>query len=129
MTYIDKDGIRYEIRWLRHKLTAVLMSHSSVVWTKFDKVKGSAKREVVEQRLKAYAEKHNWLAYPEVICAECAKAAGAVWPEGHIATFYRATCGICGKMEHVTESRDWGHFTTVEKLKALYRLAKGGEPG
>jgi hypothetical protein len=56
--------------------------------------------------------------YPEVVCNDCAKAAGKVWPEGHIATFYPAVCGICGEKKTCTEPRDWDHFTKEELEKA-----------
>ena len=33
----------------------------------------------------------------DYICADCATARGATWPEGHCATFHPATCEYCGK--------------------------------
>ena len=50
----------------------------------------------------------NW--YPNVICNDCAKAAGNTWPEGHIAAFYPAICSVCGEEKTCTEPRDWKHF-------------------
>lgn len=29
------------------------------------------------------------------LCGECADAAGAVWPPGHVATFHTGTCPLC----------------------------------
>lgn len=47
--------------------------------------------------------------YPSWVCTPCAKAAGAKWPEGHVATFHQDQCGVCLKITEVTQPRDWGY--------------------
>jgi hypothetical protein len=60
--------------------------------------------------------------YPAVICEDCAIATGKTWPEGHIATFYEAICGVCFQTKVCTEPRDWGGFS--EEELALARKAR-----
>lgn len=59
--------------------------------------------------------------YPAEICCDCGEKYGR-WPVGHVATFYRGTCGWCGKEAVVTEPRDFSHppapgTTAVTKKK------------
>ena len=47
--------------------------------------------------------------YPENICYACAIANGGKWLDGHMATFHIEYCGWCGKIQPVTEPRDYGY--------------------
>lgn len=41
------------------------------------------------------------------ICAECARAAGGRWMEGHAATQWVGTCEVCDKEKPCCAGRDW----------------------
>ena len=41
------------------------------------------------------------------ICSECADKAGAGWQDGHLATFWQGTCGLCGRQKGVTSPADY----------------------
>jgi len=41
------------------------------------------------------------------ICVDCAKAVGADFYEGHVATFHTGPCGVCLETKRVTEPRDF----------------------
>lgn len=43
------------------------------------------------------------------ICGLCARRAGATWPEGHQATFWKGCCDVCFKETVVcgVSDRDW----------------------
>ena len=41
------------------------------------------------------------------ICSECAKANGAMWPEGHCATFWSGKCQVCGQETSLCDVSDW----------------------
>ena len=41
------------------------------------------------------------------VCSECAKAHGAVWPEGHVCGWWYLACDVCGETKHCTAPRDW----------------------
>ena len=49
-------------------------------------------------------------AYPEWICRPCGEAHGRGMPEGHISTWHKDTCGVCGQLTSCTELRDFGHL-------------------
>lgn len=42
-----------------------------------------------------------------IICFDCAKENGAIWPEGHAATVWIGACGACGKTVAVCDVADW----------------------
>lgn len=46
----------------------------------------------------------NW---GEPICTPCAEGAGAVWPDGHVATWNQDKCGTCGKETAVCHPDDF----------------------
>lgn len=58
--------------------------------------------------------------YPDVICNDCAEAAGAQMPDGHLATYSLQKCGICLQEKPCTELRDWGY----PRIKELDRVAR-----
>lgn len=41
------------------------------------------------------------------ICSDCAKANGAAWPEGHLATWWNGLCDACGGIVGVCDVSDW----------------------
>lgn len=41
------------------------------------------------------------------ICLECARSNGAVWPKGHVATFWAGKCDLCGKETSLCDVSDW----------------------
>ena len=41
------------------------------------------------------------------VCADCAKAHGAVWPEGHVCGWWYQACDVCGETKSCTAPRDW----------------------
>jgi hypothetical protein len=41
------------------------------------------------------------------ICRECAECLGGTWPVGHCATFFEATCGMCGQKKMMCDVGDW----------------------
>lgn len=61
--------------------------------------------------------------YPDVICTKCAESCGKTWPKGHVATFSKQICGICGNLTISTECRDWGHFSD-EEVKIMRKKAQ-----
>lgn len=128
MNYIDENGSLYEVYFNCCSLLQVTVTDHHGRRTKFAGVTGSKTEEVVQQRLDAYAIKHGLVAYPDVICADCAERTGKRMRPGHVASFYPGLCGICGILKVVTQPRDFGHWRTVEELKALYRVAhRGGD--
>lgn len=126
--YIDKEGNRYTVALSldTKKYQAVVVIPKSRC-RRLDAIARHKEASKVQEALDSYAQKHDWLPYPTVVCDSCAKASGKTWPDGHIATFYPGICGVCGIMSTVTEPRDWGHFNTTEELKALYQVALNGE--
>lgn len=46
--------------------------------------------------------------YPNWACAECGKEHGS--RTSSIASWHYGKCDVCGKNNHVTEPRDFGHF-------------------
>lgn len=123
--FVDECGRLYEVCWNCRGLMQVTVTDATTR-TKFAAITGSKTAEVVQQRLNAYALKHGFVAYPDVVCTDCAMRTGKTWPEGHVATFYPGICGICGIMSIVTQPRDWGHWRTAEELNALHRVAHEG---
>jgi hypothetical protein len=131
LTWIDDCGRLYEVCWNCRNLIQVTRTDLAVDFhhgrrTRFDKITGSRRTEVVQQRLDAYALKHGLVAYPDVVCDDCARRIGKTWPTGHIATFYTSECNVCGIIKVVTECRDWGYLKTIEELKALHRVVHEG---
>lgn len=53
--------------------------------------------------------------YPGWVCSPCAKAAGGVFPDGHLATFHYDHCHVCGHWRSVTEPRDFGYPIFTKK--------------
>lgn len=50
------------------------------------------------------------------ICFECAKARGAVWPEGHVATMTEITCKYCnGKNQKEIFIAPWVDYNWPNK--------------
>ena len=41
------------------------------------------------------------------ICDDCARGNGAIWPEGHLATFWPGTCSVCGEEKSCCAVSDW----------------------
>jgi hypothetical protein len=41
------------------------------------------------------------------ICADCAKANGATWPQGHIATFWPGQCQVCKDVKGLCDVSDY----------------------
>jgi hypothetical protein len=41
------------------------------------------------------------------ICSECARKNGAVWPEGHVATFHEGKCYTCKQQKVLCAVSDW----------------------
>jgi hypothetical protein len=41
------------------------------------------------------------------ICGACARARGATWPEGHVATMWVGVCGACNEQKAVCCVTDW----------------------
>jgi hypothetical protein len=41
------------------------------------------------------------------ICGDCAKANGAVWPDGHVATWSEGTCSVCKQTVATCAVSDW----------------------
>lgn len=41
------------------------------------------------------------------ICPDCARENGAVWPEGHAATFWPGKCQVCGQDKGLCDVSDW----------------------
>jgi hypothetical protein len=41
------------------------------------------------------------------ICRECAEHNGAVWPTGHVATFWTGGCDVCLTEKGVCDVSDW----------------------
>lgn len=41
------------------------------------------------------------------ICSECAKANGATWPDGHVATFWTQNCDVCHEEKGICDVSDW----------------------
>ena len=41
------------------------------------------------------------------ICAKCAEANGATWPDGHLATFSVTKCQVCAKERSTCDVSDW----------------------
>jgi hypothetical protein len=127
LTYVDECGRLYEVCFNCRNSFQVTVTDVADRWrrTKLVGVTGSKRPEVVEQRLAAYALKHDLVVYPDVICADCAQRAGKQMAEGHIATFYPAICDACGELVTCTEIRDYNHLKTVAELIAFHRIASG----
>jgi hypothetical protein len=48
--------------------------------------------------------------YPVWVCFPCGEAArGTPMPKGHVCTVHMDICHVCGKVEYVTEPRDFGY--------------------
>lgn len=41
------------------------------------------------------------------LCSDCAMKNGAIWPEGHAATFHVSDCDICGEEKSLSHTSDW----------------------
>jgi hypothetical protein len=41
------------------------------------------------------------------LCSDCAKLNGAVWPEGHVATFHEGDCHFCKEKRAICCESDW----------------------
>ena len=53
--------------------------------------------------------------YPAAICAPCGEKHGRRSLATYISTWHMATCDICGKLDSVTEPRDFGHLRKTWK--------------
>jgi hypothetical protein len=56
---------------------------------------------------------------PGWVCFSCADKRGAKIPVGHVYTVHKGVCGICNKIQTVTEPRDFGK--TRKLLKVLFK--------
>ena len=54
------------------------------------------------------------------ICQKCAEKHGGKMPDGHLATFHRSACTICGTVADVTEPRDYGLVVVVGECGGAY---------
>lgn len=80
-------------------------------WVSFVPDEWQAVQEAVsfmmEQCRNEDKEKHP--EYPGWVCYRCGASHGKK-TVGESATWHKGTCGVCGKDDHVTEPRDFGHL-------------------
>ena len=125
--FIDENGNRYELALEPgYNIWYVCRYGANGSRSRFGAVPGSKDRDKAAARLNKYALQTGLVIYPDVICNDCAERAGKRMAEGHVACFYPGICGVCGILKVVTQPRDYGHFSTVENLKALYRVVHEG---
>lgn len=51
--------------------------------------------------------KDNVIEYNSYLCDECAEKHGAVWPEGHIASYFMGKCNVCKEQKSLSCTGDW----------------------
>ena len=84
---ISRDDMMGIIRETRKRVDAV----GDIVWPE--------RKEAIAKAIALNCEIY--------ICADCAEANDAVWPEGHSATWSTAECEVCGRVTSTCALSDW----------------------
>lgn len=58
-----------------------------------------------------------------MICADCARSEGGVWPEGHLATSHDGACMMCNRIMSICSWTDWDY----PNKKSLNKRAQARE--